>query len=57
MFLGRVCSGSLTIPSYGTHILLLGGFWDTTEPEKDKGFLLKAERNTSLRGTAGEETV
>ena len=56
MFLGHVSSGALTIPSYSTHILLLGGFWDTTEPERDKVFLLIAEGNTSLRGTAEDMT-
>lgn len=57
VFLGQVSSGALTIPSYGTHIFLLGGLWDTTEPERNKIFVLRAERNTSLQRTTEEETV
>ena len=44
---GQVRAIALTIPRDCIHILLLGGFWDTTEPGRDKEFLLKAEGNTS----------
>ncbi|KAF3531301.1 hypothetical protein DY000_02036360 [Brassica cretica] len=46
----EVSSGSLAVPCNCTHIFLLDGFWDTTEPERDTDFLLKAEGSTSKRG-------
>ena len=52
VLLSQVGSGPLTVPGNCTHIRLLGGFWYTTEPGLDTGFLLvKADGNTSGRGT------
>ena len=55
MLLYQIGSGAPTVPSYCTHIFLLGGFWDTTEPERDNVCLREAEGNTSVRGTIVEE--
>ena len=52
MLLGQVGSGPLTILGDGVHIFLLGGFWDTTEPEVAEEFIRLVERNASVRGTS-----
>ncbi|CAA7031858.1 unnamed protein product [Microthlaspi erraticum] len=54
MFSSEIRPGTLTVPCNCVHIFLLGGFWDTTEPDTVEEVLLKAEGNTSLRGRVEE---